>query len=602
MKRLTLLLMTTTMLGARGWAQELYPLNFNPDELMVTRNDRVISSVTFTSPDHQAIVKGWSTTAPFPVYADATAKVMTFKAGETITPSCASKNSTWMYAYVYIDYNRNGRFETEEAEPLELVTQSTDGAKGYASIPSFTLPDDLADGDYRVRFKTDWECTDPGGRYGENYTENFINDNRGQIIDFTLRINNAVVYTRLREETEHCTLYGANGGQLPVALGNATSLTFKVVPMTGYVLDGTLDVVSESGTVSFSEIPTSGVLTADIQGDALIRAHFKQGPTARWHCIFNDEFNKDDYTWDPQHWNTTQRASPTWCRFNSNDPADSVAVQNNGYLSLTTKTIAPNEMRTGNLMTQNLHNFTYGRVEARCKVYPHTGNFPAFWMMPAAQKPNYSGTGTWGGWPHSGEIDIMEQINTENVAYHTIHSHWANGAGEGGLGQTYQKSASESVNMVGLWHIYALEWDAEQLRWYVDGKKVHTYDRIAANDNDSDRQWPFDRPFYVIINQSVGNGGWAANPDFGHTYRMDVDFVRVYQRCEPDAIGATWAQQAVEVRAGNGRITMSAATPTFVRIVTLSGATVFSGTVAGTHTVAVKPGLYVAANRKVMVN
>ena len=582
-------------------------LNFDPDTLMNLLADRRITALSVKGEKGAwGMVSGWSTSVPFPTYANASDQTVQVSAGEELTLKATTLNSQWMYAYVYIDYNRDGIFELTGLEPVEMVAK-TAGGEDYSSLPSFTIPASLTPGAYRIRFKTDWDCDDPGGRYGENWppssatSTNHIHDNRGQIIDFTLHVGEAKPDTYLREETEHCSLFAPDGSQLSTNLGSAESLTFKVEPMADYVLDGTIDVVSEAGTVSFDSLPEDGILTAAIEGDVLVRAHFKQGPEATWHCIFNDEFNKDNYTWDTSDWNTTVRSSPTWCRFNSNDPKDSVAVQNNGYLSLTTKTIADKEMRTGNLMTQNLHNFTYGRVEARCKVYPHTGNFPAFWMMPAAQKPNYSGTGTWGGWPHSGEIDIMEQIDNENKAYHTIHSHWANGANEGGLGQTYQKTSSEYVDMNKKWHIYTLEWDEEQLRWYVDGRHVHTYDRIAAKDNDEDRQWPYDRPFYVIINQSVGNGSWARNPDFAFTYRMDVDYVRVYQRCEPTAVRELSAADHVDVYGGQGRIVINAPVETTVTAVSMSGATIFSRRVSGTLAIPAHPGIYIVAGKKVLV-
>lgn len=603
MKHTILSILSILAFGTSAMAQGDYPLNFDPETLTNSSADRVVSSITFTSDNNTGTVRGWKVSVPIPVYADATSSVVTFKAGETITPSCASRNSTWMYAYVYIDYDNNGNFDIADANPIELVTQSTDGAKGYATIPSFTLPKNLADGDYRVRFKTDWNCTDPGGRYGDKYEDNFINDNRGQIIDFTLRIDNSIKYSLLREETEHCNLYMTDGKtQLPVSLNGMDKISFKVVPMTDYVLDGTIDVISEADTTSFDELPANGIITAPISGNTLIRAHFKQGPDATWQCLFNDEFNQDNECWDTKMWQPNAKSTGVaWSRFNSRDRKDSVVVQNNGYLSLTTKTVDTNTMVTGNIKNVSKYNFTYGRVEARCMVYPHTGNFPAFWMMPAAQKPNYSGSGTWGGWPHSGEIDIMEQINTENKAYHTIHSHYANSASEGGLNQTYQKSANETVEMAGKWHIYTLEWDKEQLRWYVDGKQVHKYDRIAAKDNDDDRQWPFDRPFYVILNQSVGMGTWAANPDFNYQYRMDVDYLRVYQRCEPMNVSEAIAEQTVTARASEGRIIISTACATNVTISNINGSIIYNDTVNGTTSVRVPAGIYIAAGHKLIV-
>lgn len=579
-----------------------YPLNFDPETLMINSEWRAISALEISNGDDAGYtLNGWNTTKPFPVYADATEHKVTFAAGETLTITPTSKNTTWMYAYVYIDYDRDGYFTLSDTGLTELVTRTTKETN-YNPIPSFTLPTWLPNGNYRVRFKTDWDCEDPGGRYGDKYTANFINDNCGQIIDFTLTINNDDQPFSLREETEHCNLFAADGTtSLRSSMRHIDELTFKVVPMEGYVLDGTIDVISGDVTTHFDTLPDDGLLTAPVSENTLIRAHFKEGPNATWHCIFNDEFNGDNYTWDDDKWiPRALAANVTWARFNSQLKTDSVCVQNNGYMSLSTRTTGTNTMVTGNLTTEGRCDFTYGRVEARCLVHPWTGNFPAFWMMPAHQKPNYSGTGTWGGWPHSGEIDIMEQINTDNKAHHTIHSHWANGANEGGLGQTYQKTTSEYVNM-SVWHIYTLEWDKEQLRWYVDGNQVHCYDRISDKDNDEDRQWPFDQPFYVLINQSVGNGGWAAKPDFSHEYCMDVDYVRIYQVREPDAISEAIANASLNISAFGGRIVIKTPCETNVRVYNLYGVLVFDDIVNGTASVAVTPGVYVVGGRKIVV-
>ena len=68
------------------------------------------------------------------------------------------------------------------------------------------------------------------------------------------------------------------------------------------------------------------------------------------------------------------------------------------------------------------------------------------------------------------------------------------------------------------------------MRWYVDGTLVGSYSRSTNPEVLAQGQWPFEQEFYLILNQSVGNGSWAAPADTMHTYRMDVDWVRVYQK------------------------------------------------------------------------
>ena len=111
------------------------------------------------------------------------------------------------------------------------------------------------------------------------------------------------------------------------------------------------------------------------------------------------------------------------------------------------------------------------------------------------------------GWPNNGEIDIWETIDTEDRAYGTVHTNW-----------TYNlKKGGNSRYMEGLdydyWHIFAVEWDPTSITWYVDGKKMWSYLKSTKQSELEDGQWPFDAPFYLILNQSVGSGAWAKPAD-----------------------------------------------------------------------------------------
>jgi beta-glucanase (GH16 family) len=87
-----------------------------------------------------------------------------------------------------------------------------------------------------------------------------------------------------------------------------------------------------------------------------------------------------------------------------------------------------------------------------------------------------------------------------------------------------------------LWHVYAIEWNATSITWYVDGKKMWTYNKSSDKNALNKGQWPFDAPFYIILNQSVGNGSWASHADESFTYETLFDWVRVYQNPEHTAI------------------------------------------------------------------
>lgn len=231
--------------------------------------------------------------------------------------------------------------------------------------------------------------------------------------------------------------------------------------------------------------------------------------------VFSDEFNKPDGTLpDPEVWTPcTRRPKVTWARFLSNSPK--VAFIQDGNLVLRA---IPNpnrstddvDMLTGGINSSQKFAFRYGRVECRALVNPFVGNFPAIWMMPKTAL----------AWPKGGEIDIFEQINTEQKAYSTVHSAWT---------KSYpDETHSGNVNLpMSRYHVYALEWEKDVLTFFADGKQVYQYKK----QNDSQEQWPFDKSdFYLILNQSVGDGAWAKMPDVMHTYEMRIDWIRVYQK------------------------------------------------------------------------
>ena len=113
-----------------------------------------------------------------------------------------------------------------------------------------------------------------------------------------------------------------------------------------------------------------------------------------------------------------------------------------------------------------------------------------------------------------------------NRAYHTIHSNWTYTLGNK---SNPQSGFNEAVNVAD-WHVYGVEWDAERITWTVDGQEVGSYAKSTDQNALDNGQWPFTKPFYLILNQSVGNGSWAANPDVNHVYETRFDYIRVYQK------------------------------------------------------------------------
>ena len=156
----------------------------------------------------------------------------------------------------------------------------------------------------------------------------------------------------------------------------------------------------------------------------------------------------------------------------------------------------------------------YGWFEARIKVSDVKGTWPAFWMMPK----NFT------SWPGDGEIDIMEYaISTQgkdksSSSIHCNAYNWPN--------NTQKTHVQPVANAASEFHVYALEWTASEMKFFVDGKQ-HLVFKNEGKGRDS---WPFDAPFYLKFNMAWGgNMGGATDPN-GLPATYEVDYVRVFKK------------------------------------------------------------------------
>jgi beta-glucanase (GH16 family) len=164
----------------------------------------------------------------------------------------------------------------------------------------------------------------------------------------------------------------------------------------------------------------------------------------------------------------------------------------------------------------------YGRFEARIQLPSGQGLWPAFWAM----GDNIDTV----NWPACGEIDIMENIGREPGTNHgSLH-----GPGGGGAyNLTGQTTLPGGAKLSDAFHVYALEWQPGEIRFYVDDQLYETQDASSAPAGDT---WAFDgRPFFMLLNVAVG-GQWPGSPDGTTVFpqKMLVDYVRVYTRVGAD--------------------------------------------------------------------
>ncbi len=172
---------------------------------------------------------------------------------------------------------------------------------------------------------------------------------------------------------------------------------------------------------------------------------------------------------------------------------------------------------SGRVNTKYKGGWKYGRFDIRARTPVQQGVWPAIWMLPT----DY----VYGGWPQSGEIDIMETVGHKPSTLHgTLHygPPWPNNKHIGGSidlpkGQTFEDE----------FHVFSCEWDENEIRFYLDDSLYSS--RVPADL--SPHPWPFDQTFHIILNLAIG-GNWPGPPDETTVFPkyMFVDYVRVYER------------------------------------------------------------------------
>ncbi|NNE65538.1 MAG: glycoside hydrolase family 16 protein [Pyrinomonadaceae bacterium] len=169
------------------------------------------------------------------------------------------------------------------------------------------------------------------------------------------------------------------------------------------------------------------------------------------------------------------------------------------------------------LVTEGKFAQKYGKIEARIKVPYGQGIWPAFWMLGDDFKTE--------GWPDSGEIDILENIGREpGKVYGTIHG--PGYAGAKGIGKSFKLESGKKFT--DNFHVFAIEWEPNEIRWYVDGKHFHT---VRPKDLPKGAKWVYDHPHFMLLNLAVG-GNWPGSPDNTTVFpqQMKIDYVRVYEK------------------------------------------------------------------------
>ena len=285
-------------------------------------------------------------------------------------------------------------------------------------------------------------------------------------------------------------------------------------------------------------------------------------PVSDWQLVWSDEF--DGTSIDSRKWTHEVNCAGG----GNNEKQCYTDSPENSFVSDGTLKIvalpaaegAPLPYTSARLNTKYQGDFKYGRFEMRAKLPSGQGSWPAFWMLPTDE--------VYGGWPKSGEIDIVEAVNLKVVGedgvaeanvHGTIHygRDWPNNASSG---KAYL--LPEGVNPADDFHTYAIEWNEGEIRWYVDDYLYQTQmaSKVRFNSRGEavglshrgwfaeyynivtgalETQWnnaPFDQRFHLLLNLAVG-GNWPENVNnlgidaaaFADGQTFEIDYVRVYQ-------------------------------------------------------------------------
>lgn len=237
------------------------------------------------------------------------------------------------------------------------------------------------------------------------------------------------------------------------------------------------------------------------------------GYTLAWHDEFqSDEINANDWKFEVKqdHWvnnelqNYVREYAPS---------GEKVALQKNGLLRI--NCFKENgKVYSARLYAKQTTGWQYGYVEASIMLPKGKGTWPAFWMMPVH----------FTSWPHDGEIDIMEE-----VGYHPDYvSSSLHADGHVHSNNTQVTKEVYCKGAEGGFHKYGMEWTKDYFQFYVDGQPTLRYNNPGTGIVD----WPYDAPFYVILNLAWG-GDWGGSQGVNESalpVSMYVDYVRVWQK------------------------------------------------------------------------
>ena len=196
------------------------------------------------------------------------------------------------------------------------------------------------------------------------------------------------------------------------------------------------------------------------------------------------------------------------------------ALVKDGKLSIIARkeSLGGKDYTSTRLVSRQKGDFLYGRFEIKAKLPKGLGTWPAIWMLPTDW--------AYGGWPNSGEIDIMEHVGyDQNTVHFTIHT------------EAYyfkintQKSSTRLIpDASTAFHLYRVDWTPYAIRGFFDNVQVFEF----VNEGKGSKVWPFDKRFHLLLNVAVGGdwGGAQGIDDNIFPQKFEIDYVKYFKMIE----------------------------------------------------------------------
>ena len=237
----------------------------------------------------------------------------------------------------------------------------------------------------------------------------------------------------------------------------------------------------------------------------------------KWKLIWSDEFNykglpdstKWSYDTGGRGWGNNE------LQFYTSARAKNARVENGRLIIQAHKEkMDTNRFTSARLVSKGKGDWTYVRIAVNARLPRAVGSWPAIWMLASATPLR---------WPDDGEIDIMEHVGYDPGKVHgSVHTKKYNHV----IGT--QKTGNMMVtDAFTRFHIYEIEWSRERIDFFIDKKKYYSF----ANEHKTDAEWPFNKPFHLLLNLAVGGnwGGAKGVDEKSFPQRMEIDYVRVYE-------------------------------------------------------------------------